>query len=246
MKKRGQATILIVVAVVILAIVGLYFVFKTPDTGNNQKIAPEVAPIHSFVESCISEMGANAVFYIGLTGGYFKVPEISTENNIAYYLYNGENYMPSKTRVEKELSTYMDEILSNCIDDFKTYPEFNIKPGVISTTTKIEDEKVIFNVNYPITLSKGEKNYQFNEFKNIEVPIRLGIVFSVVQEIMDEQMFDKKSICINCVTNFAIQKDLVVRLDDDKEANIVVFNVIDKKSKYGDIDFSFSFANKYG
>ena len=103
--KRGQLTIFIIVAILIVGAVVLFFVFR----GGIQKekpLNPEVAPIQNFVQTCLDDSLEEVVFMVGENGGY-RFPENVFEfegKEHAYYLVNGNNYMPSKIQVEKEIS----------------------------------------------------------------------------------------------------------------------------------------------
>jgi len=42
--------------------------------------------------------------YVANRGGYFTIPELSTEEGIAYYSYEGENLVPLKENIEGVVS----------------------------------------------------------------------------------------------------------------------------------------------
>ncbi len=54
LSKKGQLTIFIIIAILIIAVVGLFFVFR----GGIQKekpVSPESAPIKNFVQECLDD-----------------------------------------------------------------------------------------------------------------------------------------------------------------------------------------------
>ena len=97
-KKRGQITIFIIIAILIIGIVALFFIFKSNiNIGKKQTYAPEVAPIVNFVQECLDETLKEGVLYLASHGGYLD-PIESTKNEEAYYFKEGTNYFPTKEK----------------------------------------------------------------------------------------------------------------------------------------------------
>jgi len=245
MVKRGQVTIFVIVAVVVIGLILIFFLIKSSNDENREEIvSPEIRPIYDFVKNCIEEVGEQAIDYISLTGGYYRPPDYFINEGVAIYLYNGENYMPSKDRVEEEISNYINERLSLCIRNFEDFEDFKVSQERINTTTKIIPNKVIFEILYLLSITKGEETFYINNFE-IEVSGRLGVVYDVVYNYMQEQMDDPKSICISCLYNLSVENDLYVDIYDyDNET--VIFRVIDENSTVNNQDLTFNFVNKYG
>lgn len=241
MEKKGQVTIFIVVAIVLIGIVGLYFSLRGElkvDT-----FTPESEEIYLFVENCIESTAEEAIYSIGQSGGYFLPPELSTDSGIPYYYYNGQNYMPYKEEIEEEVSEYINEMLSFCVKNFVDFPEFNISEGEIKTETKILDNKVVLNIEYPINIKKGESTTRLKNFENIEIPVRLGIVYDAVGKIIQDQL-GHENICLSCILDIVLENDLYTEMIDYDEETII-FIIRDENSKIDDKSFEFIFANKY-
>ena len=142
-EEKAQVTIFIIIAIVIIALIAVFLLAKENllDFGK-EKIAPEVKPIYSFVEECVKSTGENAVYYIGQTGGYFTAPNESTDFGIAYYYDKGNNYMPSKEKIEQELGSYVDFMLFFCVKGFEDFSDFQVKQEDSKTKAKISEGKV--------------------------------------------------------------------------------------------------------
>ncbi|MEK6821084.1 MAG: hypothetical protein AABY11_01650, partial [archaeon] len=73
----------------------------------------EIVPIQNFVQGCLDETLESAVFDIAEKGGYddpSKIP--STELlDVPYYIKNNENLMPSKEKIQEEISKSVEENL---------------------------------------------------------------------------------------------------------------------------------------
>ena len=241
--KKSQTTIFIIIAIVI--VVGLILYFSIRGGLIIEQINPEISPINSFIDSCISNIGEDAIYHIGETGGYFLYSERSTKTGIAYYFDKGQNLFPSKEKIQDELSLYMNKMLFFCLENFADFSDFEISQGIIKTETKIIEGKVIFNVEYPLTISKGENSYFLKNFEK-EIPSRLNTIYEVSSAIIEEQMLDFNNICINCLGDIAFDNKIYVTFSDDVfDEETVIFSIIDDEYKINGEDYFFYFANKY-
>ncbi len=245
-KRSAQISVFIVIAILIVAAIVLYFIIQENflNTGN-EKIPLEVQPIYSSVQECIKKTAENDIYYIGQTGGYFTTPNISTDYGIAYYYNKGDNLLPLKTGIEKELQNYMDYMLPFCTRGFSNYPDFNVKTQSVKTTAKIQEGKVAFNVVYPMTISKENKNYFFQNFGSIEIPVRLDRIYKLAYNITQDTIKNKNNICITCMNADATDLDLYIEMNDHADNETVIFIIRDAKSNLFDADYRFIFANKY-
>ncbi len=238
MKKRGQVTIFIIIAIILIAAVGLYFTFR--ETFKINTYEPHVENVKLFVEECIKDTGEDAIYYIGQNGGYFLLPELSTYSGIPYYYYNERNYMPSKERVAMEVSEYINEMLFFCTRDFVDFIGLEIKQGNVTTKTIIEDEEVIFNIDYPLAITKANSTSRLKDFENIKVFTRVGVIYNAISEIIQDQL-THENICLSCMINIVEENDLTIDMINTEEG--LIFSVRDENYE---IPLEFKFANKYG
>ena len=236
--KNAQVTPLIIVSVLIVAFLIIYF---SVNKNLVENVNPDVSPIYDFVDGCVDELGKDAILDTSNYGGYFISPELSN-GEIAYYLKNGDNLMPSKEKIESELASYVDNLITFCVGDFENFPDYNIESVEIKTAANIEKEKVIFDVNYSISIKKGEKSYQLKNF-NAEIPARLGIIYDSVGFIMEDQMKDKKSICVTCLHQISENYDFYVNAINIGENN-VIYTIKDENVKINEKPLVFNFVNE--
>jgi len=241
MDKKAQITIFIIIGIVIVGAVISVFAFK-----NNLKLKflnPESEKIQVFVESCIEDVGKEVIYEIGQKGGYYFPPNFSTLTGIPYYYANNTNKMPSKKQIEEEISFYASAKLFFCTKNFVDFPNMEIEQGEINVKTIIENDKVVLDVKYPLSIIQEKNTILIQDFKNIEIPVRLGIVYDSIEKIINEQL-DYESICLSCILEIVLENDLYVDLlDYDEETVIFIFR--DENSKINDETFEFVFANKY-
>tara|TARA_Y100000310_G_scaffold343977_1_gene454327 strand:+ start:1352 stop:2083 length:732 start_codon:yes stop_codon:yes gene_type:complete len=240
MLKKAQLTIFIIIAIVIVGIIVLVFSLQTGII--KQPLNPDSEKVYDFVQGCIEGEGTELVYEIGSNGGYFFSPELSTESGVAYYYSNGKNYMPSKEQVEKEISFFMNEKLFFCTRNFVDFPDLEITQREIKTQTTINENNILFDVNYPISIVKGESTSLIEDFET-EIPVRLGIVYDSIEKIMQTKI-GEESICLSCLLDISLENDLYVdMLDYDDETTLFIFR--DENSKINNETFVWIFANKY-
>lgn len=239
-KKKGQVTIFIILAIIIAGGIIFYFSIKGSE---QESYSPELTGVVSFIKNCIEETGLEATYYIGQNGGYYSPPEISTLGKTPYYYYENENLMPSKQKVENEISNYIDKMLGYCIEEFVDFQDMKIDAKEIKSNTKIYDEEIIINVNYPLIIEKDNTLMQIENFNDIKIQTRVGIIYDSIKEIIKQQQKSKETICISCITNIALKNDLTIEITKTQDATI--FIIKDEKSEINNIPLKWVFANKY-
>ncbi|MFA5723453.1 MAG: hypothetical protein WC979_04315 [Candidatus Pacearchaeota archaeon] len=239
--KRGQITVFIILAILIVALIGVLFFYRI-NLSNVSGVNNEISPVYLFALNCIEKSGEEAIYNIGQTGGYIEVPNLSTDNNLAYYLYEEQDLMPSIEKIQEELSSYMNDKVFFCTKNFIDFPDYHIKQGEIKTKTTIANNSVMFEVNYPLSIEKENKTYLFNYFKNIEIPVRLGVIYYVNQLILKDLKKNRPDVCASCLNTFADENNLYIDLYGYKGS--LVFMVSDPQSRINEEQFTFYFANK--
>jgi|SRR3989338_5309614 len=241
--KGGQVSIFVIIAVLILAVIIAYIIVSQNNIATENKIDNEIEPIHSFVEECLQNSVEEALFYIGQTGGYVTVPQPNLEEGVAFYLYDGKNYMPSRETIQNEISSYVDFSLPFCINDFEMLSDFDIEKEGFTIDVTIEDKKVFVNLGYPLTITKGEHSYYLENF-NTEIPVRLGTLYEAIRESMDEQMERTDAVCISC--NYKISEKYNVTFDflDTNETTTLLVIVRNSESILNYERYAFNYAIK--
>lgn len=254
-QKKGQITLFIILGTVLVASFTLVFYLFQKDTDieeseiqQTQSFGLITSPISSYVESCIKSVGEDAISWIGNHGGYFEVPAYRPDDykGTAYYFYVDKDIMPPKEKVEQELSKYMDSELFFCVKNFVSFEEmgFEIEQGEIDTTTMIRPNNVLFNVNFPIKISREQDTKQLVSFHSLINNVRLSTIYDVSKSIISEQMKNYDSVCLSCIIDLSIENDLhidISRLDNSS----LLFTLIDYNTVIDDMPYEYRFANKY-
>ena len=209
----------------------------------------DVVPIKNYVESCIGDIGKEAVSLIGPHGGYINLPKYLAKDyfaETAYYFYIDRNLMPPKKLIERELSEYINQELFFCIKNFAEFKDkgFEIEQGDINAITSINPDNVLFTVGFPLKIRKGIIETNLESFSKSISGVRLGIIYDMSKDITDEQMKDFSSICLSCLINWSIEKDLhldLQRLDN----STILFTITDNNTKISGLPYKDIYANRY-
>ena len=238
--SKGQVTIFIIIAILIIASAVLIFTFR--DKIGLGIFSSNSDPVYLFVQNCVQETGQDAIHFITQQGGYLFPPTFSTSDGIPYYFYNKKDYMPTKDRIGEEISDYITNSISYCTNGFTNFPDLNITEGEIKANAKIEDEKIILDVVYPLTIKQGESTKKFENFDNINIQARVGVIYNSIQSIIQEQV-GKDSICLSCISEIVDKEGLTLDMTNIEEA--IIFTITDKYSKIKDVPVGWRFANGY-
>lgn len=238
MEKRAQVSLFVITAIIILGGISLYVVTRVlPEI---KHIDPEIAPLYATIEECMRTVGEDAIQLISRQGGYYHTPPLSALG-IPYYLYERKNNAPHKEEIEIALAEYMSEHLSSCTQ-FEMQSDYTINKGKITTLVTIGDDNVVFNVNYPLSIQKGEKSYDLDRFE-IELPVRLGVIYDSAYHIVENELGDSY-ICVDCMDYFAETYALNIKLITYTDTTVII-SIRDEQSTIKEEALTFNFLNQY-
>ena len=241
LKKRGQLTIFIIIAIVIMSLAILfYFVFPNIKILNEESSSP----VHIYVKECLEDTIIYSAYIFGLQQGHYTIPRNSLDtgiSKIAYYYNEGEILIPSNEFFEKEFSNILDEeIRSRCSD----FLDFEVEGYYITTKDSSNDIKILENdlevrIDYPITVDDGEETESFSKF-SYELPIRLGHIFDVSRDLVDKIKEEPYTLDLT----FLLNQDVAVSVDKYDSCN-QIYIIVDEESISIDNNFyAYTFAVK--
>ena len=244
LNKRAQLTIFIIIAILIVAVVALFFSLRGNLKLPGKPASPETAEIQNFVQECLDDSLEEVVFKVGENGGYYFPPKVSTPVlEVPYYIKNNKNLMPSKEDIEREISRGIERELFFCIEDFTFFEnEYEItKRKITPPEVVIEPERVLIEMNYPLTIQKGDSKSKIEDF-NSEVPVRLGIVYDAVARFVEEEI-KTPEMCVNCLLE-VLGEGLYINNFKEND-NTEIFVLTDYNSIINKKKFIYNFANEY-
>ena len=248
--KRGQLTLFIIAAVVIIAVVVGYFIFtnKSGDTYFDQPgVSDDVSDIKEYMDSCLEYVVEDSLALVSSQGGYFdaplKIKDLENGSFSSYYSYEGVNYVPSLKVIESELGKAVDDIVGDCIDAAE-FTSYDVRYSSIKTNVEIKDTEVEYVVDMPIVLER-EGHTMVIEMKDrpiIQTSYLKGM-YNVASYYMEDLM-DDSEYCVNCLGSLAKANDVYIDVLDISSSESLSSAVIVYENSSGEYTY-FVFLNKF-
>ncbi len=201
-KKRGQVSIFLILAAVILLGGIALFVTQEISVQQQQNILPEFMPVKNFVEKCMQQATDDGLKKIGLTGGYIQYPVQMTHPRsylelfpgsgfkIPYWWYDGVSAIPSEDFIQEQLESYVAAQAEECINDFESLREqVSIqKKGDLSIKVALNEEDVLVTMSYPLNvkLTSGLLETEMSTF-TYRAPVRLKKMHALAKKILEAE-----------------------------------------------------------
>jgi hypothetical protein len=203
MFKRGQITLFVIIAVLIIGAVSVFVLFQTNvikapvSSEQAQKIvAAQTGPVRDHVEGCMKTAVMKSLNTLGRQGGYmlpktdrFSIPSsvMADAPAITYaYFYDNSlgsyvNLLPSVAEMKNEFSGFIakNPDFEICIDDFSSFKKtVSVKAGPLNINSSSIDfgeknNKIVVNFNYPAEISKQDAKTLINDYQ-VSIPIDLN------------------------------------------------------------------------
>jgi hypothetical protein len=243
MKNKAQITPYIILGIILVIIISLFFLFKPTILEPEEiiEIPFELQPLKNHIDDCLEQTSVNALVLLGIQGGHIvpKEKDLKTPYaNITYGYYQGINVFPTLTQIEKELSKTIDNSFKNCLD-FSLFNNFEITTESIETKTKVNLNKVVFEVNYPISAKLGDSETNLNKFI-YTAPIRLGYIHNALQSIIKTTKKDPEWIDMTLLSDFNLDIDITPH-----NKNTFIYSISDKSSLISGEPYLFLSANSF-
>jgi len=257
-KKRSQVTIFFIMVFVI----GLAFFFvvqlgkedsKTSKPETERILSSDDANIRNFVESCVSITGKEALFYLGFVGGnlepdpfelYFSFDE---NYKVPYFYFENRNNIPvpyNEAFWENLLDQYVNKNLELCINKFESFSGVQIDHGQTISDTAFTDDTVIFNVNFPVIITRDSQANNLDPKYIDEFEVRLRDILQTTTTIVEKEVKNDKYIHWDFLTTVSENNYNITAYTE--EDNTIVYRIIDLQNKIDDEVYVFQFANKIG
>ncbi len=173
MSKKGQVTIFIIIAIIIVAVaILIYSIYPQIKTSLG---TTEQNP-QSFIQSCIETDIKDAVSKLSNQGGSIN-PEnfiIYNDSKVEYLCYTGEysrncliQQPMLKSHVESEIKNQIEKNADACFNSIKSSYEkqgYNVDLKEGNKRVELLPKRIVTTFNYSLTLTKGENVQRYNPF----------------------------------------------------------------------------------
>ena len=195
MKKRAQVTLFIILGIVLL-VAAVFFIFV-----RTKIITPSIPKIimprvEEYVDNCIKESGQQGLNLVGKQGGDIN-PGFYTmyKGDKVTYLCYVENYTACVNRrpglkfhIERELSSFVKSQLTSCMNNAPFERQgYSVTQGAIEVETTIGNYNTMVDVDFPITIQKGDFVFKKDKFSAVfDVP--LGQLVYIANKLVDDEI----------------------------------------------------------
>ena len=203
MENKGQVTIFIIIAIIIVFGVVLFFLLR--DGVSYEQIPTDLQPVYNSFLFCLEEEVLTGVELLEFQGGYINLPDLvrgsgyipfSSQlnflgNPVPYWYYisgNGiqKTQVPSKSSMEKQLEEFVNERIKNC--DLEEFSEqgFDISTGEPDTMVEIREKSIEVDLDMEIRISKADKNSTIEKHE-ISVSSVFGDLYNKAKAVYEHE-----------------------------------------------------------
>ncbi|MEK6960345.1 MAG: hypothetical protein AABX47_04170 [Nanoarchaeota archaeon] len=249
--------------------------FEMPAVTRQSAATGEAYNVKSFIQTCVDITAKEAVDAFGMYGGeekpsLLKPVLITGDYTIPYYAFKGTGILPANTAIAQDiLSSYVNKHLPECLLNFydftsvtvrgarinNTPKEFDlsllgpspVEGNMIKTEARIGQDNVMFTVDYPVIVEKGDRNTYLTDKYTSLADARIGPMLDISRRIVNLNMDDPEVVDWPTIydTNHAGQFNMTYILTEDNENGVtgaVIYQIIDKRPSRGQDPFLIRFA----
>lgn len=203
MNKRGQVTIFVIIAIVIVASIAVFLSFRegiiSPQIGESTEENPA-----GFLETCMRDKITEVIDILYSRGGSvsnplnktFQFDEEIFPTDISYLCYTGNYFIPCTNQetmliqnIKEDIKNYVSSDAKNCFD--KLTASLNNEGFVVDArydgiNVDMIDGKVIINFDAELALTKSGETTKQTEFDIVRLS-RLYDAATIAQEISSQE-----------------------------------------------------------
>jgi len=248
MAKRGQVTIFMIIAVIIISVVGLFFILRggiIPGVGESFE-----RDSNAFLQVCIEDKLREGIELISLQGGYiensfnvyFKFDDESKPQKISYLCYTSGNSVPCINQnpllirhLDGELKKYISEEMKTCFEKgLKKNLErqgYEVVPRYKDFDVDLNEHGIGVNLDAEIILTKEEETMKQENF-NLVFQSKFYDLGIVAQRIIGEEV---KEDCVFDPISFGIYPDMEIKWTESKtiEKDYRIYRIKHLKTQEG-------------
>ncbi len=204
--SRGQVTIFIIIAILIVAAVVSFFTFREELFGT--AIPSEFEPIYNSFLNCLEEDLLTGIDVLESQGGYIYLPEFErgsqnfpfssqlnfVGNPLPYWYYVSSNgvqkeQVPTKSGMEKDLGDFVENQISSC--SFESYYDegFEISFENADAKINVKNSEVDLDLGVDMVFSKGDETLTIDNY-HVVVNSFLGKLYDSAIEVYEKEQED--------------------------------------------------------
>lgn len=202
--KRGQVTIFIIIAILIVAVaVGLFFL--TRNATDTSQVPTNLQPVYKTFLSCLEDKTNTGISVLESQGGYIYLPDFEPGSQympfgsqlnflgspVPYWYYvSGNNVqkeqVPTQNEMEDQLAQFIGEKISDC--NFDSYYSQGFEVALINPDAKVSvsNSEVSVTLNAELDLTGNGENAIVKTHK-VTVNSELGSLYDSAKTVYNEE-----------------------------------------------------------
>ena len=201
--KRGQITLFIIIAIIIVSLVVGVFLLK--DVIFQKRLPASLEPVYNTFLSCLEQDTLTGIDVLESQAGYIYLPNFDTGseympfssqlnvlgNPVPYWYYvSGNNFqkeqVPSKTEMEQQLADFIESKVSACVFDDYYEQGYDIIMQEPEAKVSISDKSIMVNLDMLMEISKAEETAKVSSHE-INVNSKLGELYKAALEVYNHE-----------------------------------------------------------
>jgi len=201
--RKAQVTIFIILAILLVAMVVLIFIFR--DAIFSPKVPSDMEPVYNTFIDCLEQDLQVGVSVLESQGGYIYLPEYESGsdympfssqldflgNPIPYWYYvSGNNIqkeqVPSKEDMEKELEKFIDSRARGCFFDDYYLRGYSIEMGEPDAKINVNEDKVTLELEMNFLVSREDEDFLAREHK-VTIDSQLGSLYESAINVYEQE-----------------------------------------------------------
>lgn len=245
--KRGQLTIFILIAVILVFIIlGIFLILnysKEPKVG----LIGDVETIQNFISECVDSTTKEALIVVSFQGGYYKKPSLAfsfSPTFFPYYYYEGQINLPTLEQIETQMSYYVNDKMLECLDS-ASFSNIDLIYSSPQTKVMLSKDNAYFEIDMPIELDSKEQKMQI-DLKDFSKNHNSSLyeIYEVVKYITESHEQDPEFYCMNCVSEMLFERKLYMYTFPTTTDHATGIMIYENRTGISD-PYAFIFFNKY-
>jgi len=251
MNKRGQVTIFVIIAILVVAIVAIVIIFWTDLIPQKEDtVTREYAPLQNYMQSCLEQSLADVIYINSIQGGYYIVDgefivyndnDLYVDSLVPYYLINQQLLVPSEEELENQFSYGIKEQFGECLDLSEFEYNISYDYDSIRVNSDIRENVIRVELDSSIHVNEGETSVILKNFTAEQTTSYLEY-YNFAKYLAEKQKADIDTLCLSCLVKETEAREYNLYLDSvvSKDSYILINTLNNKKD-----DLFFGFAYKF-
>lgn len=202
MRDKGQATVFIIIGLVVVAGIVLFLLLRESIVA--ERIPADLRPPYETFLDCVEKDALKGIEILEIQGGYVELPELEAGSDympfssrlnfvgrpVPYWSYVSasgieKEKIPSKPLMERHLAKFVDGRIKECDLEKFSGQGFEVLLGEPDSEIEITENAVKVNLEMDVVISKGSETLNVREH-SVSVRSRLGGLYDDARAVYEE------------------------------------------------------------